>query len=59
MACAEAAAATLDDTEAMAHLRLYYAAKIRGACDLALFDKTCGEKKRPSAVQYLEAALTR
>jgi hypothetical protein len=33
-------AATLDDIEAMSHLGRYYAAKIRGACDLALFDKT-------------------
>ncbi len=50
--------ATLDDIETMAHLGLYYAAKIRGACDLALFDKTGDEKQRTSAVQHLEAALT-
>ena len=31
---------TLGDLEAMAHLGNYYAAKIRGATDLALFDKT-------------------
>jgi hypothetical protein len=51
-------AATLGDIEAMAHLGLYYAAKIRGACDLALFDKTSDTQHQASAVQHLEAALT-
>jgi hypothetical protein len=50
--------ATLDDIEAMSHLGLYYAAKIRGACDLALFDKTGEENQKASAVKHLEAALT-
>jgi hypothetical protein len=49
--------ATLGDIEAMSHLGLYYAAKIRGACDLALFDKTGDAKQQASAVQHLEAAL--
>ena len=40
-------AATLGDIEAMSHLGLYYAAKIRGACDLALFDKTGDAGHRP------------
>ena len=49
--------ATLSDIEAMSQLGLYYAAKIRGACDLALFDKTGDAKQQASAVQHLEAAL--
>jgi hypothetical protein len=49
--------ATLDDIEAMSHLGLYYAAKIRGACDLALFDKTGDDAQKASAVKHLEAAL--
>jgi len=51
-------AATLNDIEAMSQLGLYYAAKIRGACDLALFDKSADAKQQTSAVQQLEAALT-
>ena len=50
--------ATLNDIEAMSHLGLYYAAKIRGACDLALFDQSADAKQQASAVQQLEAALT-
>ena len=49
--------ATLGDIEAMSHLGLYYAAKIRGACDLALFDKTGDAHQQASAVQQLETAL--
>ncbi|WP_394795512.1 carbohydrate-binding family 6 protein [Armatimonas sp.] len=49
--------ATLGDIEAMAHLGLYYAAKIQGACALALFDKTGELAQQSSAVQHLEAAL--
>jgi hypothetical protein len=45
-------------SEAMSHLGLYYAAKIRGACDLALFDNSADAKQHGSAVQQLEAALT-
>ncbi|MGL6073228.1 MAG: carbohydrate-binding family 6 protein [Fimbriiglobus sp.] len=51
-------AATLTDIETMSHLGLYYAAKIRGACDLALFDKTGDETQKASAVKHLEDALT-
>jgi hypothetical protein len=50
--------ATLGDIETMAHLGLYYAAKIRGACDLALFDKTSDTKQQSSAVRHLESALS-
>lgn len=50
-------AATLSDIEAMAYLGRYYAAKIRGACDLALFDKSADAQQQASAVQQLEAAL--
>jgi len=50
--------ATLNDIEAMADLGLYYAEKIRGACDLALFDKTGDAQAQSSAVKHLEAALT-
>ncbi len=48
---------TLGDIEAMSHLGLYYAAKIRGACDLALFDKTAEARQQASAVHHLELAL--
>jgi hypothetical protein len=48
---------TLGDLEAMAHLGNYYALKIRGACDLALFDRTGKPEQQASAVRYLEAAL--
>jgi len=50
-------AATLGDIKAMSELGLYYAEKIRGACDLALFDKTGDVKQRASSVQHLESAL--
>src|SRR5260370_11816146 len=50
-------AATLGDIEAMSVLALYYAEKIRDACDLALFDKTGDVKQRASSVQHLESAL--
>jgi len=49
--------ATLSDIEAMAHLGRYYAAKTRGACDLALFDATGEDSRQASAVSYLEDAL--
>ena len=51
-------AATLGDIEAMALLGKYYAAKIRGACDLALFDKTGDVKQQAFAINHLETALT-
>ncbi len=50
--------ATLNDIEAMSQLGLYYSAKIRGACDIALFDQSADAKQQASAVQHLEAALT-
>lgn len=50
--------ATLDDLEMFAQLGDYYAAKVRAACDLALFDATADERLRRSAVQHLETALT-
>jgi hypothetical protein len=50
-------AATLTDIETMSFLGLYYASKIHGACDLALFDKTGDEAQQASAVKHLEAAL--
>jgi hypothetical protein len=56
-ASAKEYAATLGDIETMSHLGLYYAAKIRGACDLALFDKTADLRQQVSAVEHLEAAL--
>ncbi|MCX7013813.1 MAG: hypothetical protein NTW86_14890 [Candidatus Sumerlaeota bacterium] len=48
---------TLGDYRAMALLGHYYAEKILGATDLALFDGTAEESKRQSAVQHLESAL--
>ena len=48
---------TLGDIEAMAQLGAYYAAKIRGACDLALFDKTGDARRQADAVHHLEVAL--
>jgi hypothetical protein len=51
-------AATLGDIEAMAHLGNYYAAKIRGACELALFDKTGEARQQAAAVRQLETALS-
>jgi hypothetical protein len=50
-------AATLGDIEAMSHLGLYYSAKIRGACDLAFFDRSGDAQQQTSAVRHLEAAL--
>ncbi len=50
---------TLGDIEAMALLGQYYAAKIRGAADLALFDKTGDPKHRDSAIRHLRSAIDR
>ncbi len=50
-------AATLGDIEAMAQLGHYYAAKIRGACELALFDRTGDVARQAAAVRHLETAL--
>jgi hypothetical protein len=48
---------TLGDFRAMAHLGDYYAEKILGATDLALFDKTAQPEQQAAAVQHLQAAL--
>ena len=48
---------TLWDLTAMAHLGNYYAAKIRGAAELALFDKTGSAANREAAVNHLRTAL--
>ena len=48
---------TLGDIEAMAHLGNYYAAKIRGAAELALFDATSKPEHREAAIRYLFQAL--
>jgi hypothetical protein len=48
---------TLWDLTAMAHLGNYYAAKIRGAAELALFDKTAAPASKQAAVQQLRTAL--
>ncbi|MGC4053462.1 MAG: hypothetical protein QM757_29525 [Paludibaculum sp.] len=50
--------ATLGDIETMAHLGLYYSEKIRGASDLALFDRTGDVGQKESAILHLTAALT-
>lgn len=48
---------TLGDLTAMAHLGNYYAEKILGATDLALFEKTGKPELQASAVAHLEKAL--
>jgi hypothetical protein len=48
---------TLGDFESMAQLGLYYAEKIRGACDLALFDARRETERQGSAIAHLERAL--
>jgi hypothetical protein len=48
---------TINDCEALGWLGRYYAAKIRGACDLALFDATKDIRDRDSAIQHLNLAL--
>jgi hypothetical protein len=48
---------TLGDIEAMSHLGNYYAAKIRGAASLALFDKTGKVEQKADAVKQLQAAV--
>jgi hypothetical protein len=49
--------ATLDDFACFAHLGHYYAAKIRAACALMLYDATGDKKEQADAVRHLEAAL--
>ncbi len=48
---------TLGDIEAQARLGQYYAAKIEGAAELALFDATAQPAHRSAAVKHLEDAL--
>lgn len=48
----------IGDCEAMGELGRYYAAKIRGACSLALFDGSGDPAHKVDAVAQLEAALT-
>jgi hypothetical protein len=48
---------TLGDLTAMAHLGNYYAEKILGATDLALFEKTGKPEFQISAIAHLEQAL--
>ncbi|MDX2035697.1 MAG: hypothetical protein SFX72_03515 [Isosphaeraceae bacterium] len=49
--------ATLDDIEAMALLGRFYAAKVRGACELAIFDRSGDARRQSAAVTHLEASL--
>jgi hypothetical protein len=49
--------ATLLDMTAMAHLGIYYAEKIRGAAQLALFDKTSKPEQRETAIRHLLFAV--
>ena len=51
--------ATFSDVMSMANLGQYYAAKIRGATELALFRETHRAKHRKKAVEYLELAAAR
>ncbi|MFC1762337.1 hypothetical protein ACFL6U_09680 [Planctomycetota bacterium] len=48
---------TLGDIKATAHLGLYYAYKVRGAVELAQFQKTGDREKKDAAVANLEKAL--
>jgi len=48
---------TIGDFEAMGYLGRYYAAKIRGACELALFDADGDSAHRALAIGHLEEAL--
>ncbi len=48
---------TVNDCEAMAWLGRYYAAKIRGACALALFDTNGDAFEHDAAIRHLEDAL--
>lgn len=47
---------TLGDIEAFAHIGNYYAAKMRAACSLALFDQSGHKPDRRKAIVYLEQA---
>ena len=47
----------LGDYEAMAHLGNYYAEKILGAVDLAMFERSGRLEQKQSAIQHLQAGL--
>jgi len=49
--------AVLDDISSMAHLGNYYAAKIEGAVELALYKETGNSKSKENAVVQTEKAL--
>lgn len=49
---------TVNDCEALAWLGRYYAAKIRGACALALFDANGDKFEQDAALRHLDDALT-
>ncbi|TWU30692.1 hypothetical protein Poly41_65970 [Novipirellula artificiosorum] len=49
---------TIHDCEALGWLGNYYAAKIRGACALALFDSTGDSFEHDSAIRHLNDALS-
>jgi hypothetical protein len=51
------ARATLNDLEMFALLGDYYAAKIRAACALALFDRNQDEAQRQEAIRQLQSAV--
>ena len=46
------------DCEALAHLGSYYAAKIRGACALAIFDASNDKAEHEASLRHLTQALT-
>jgi hypothetical protein len=48
---------TVNDCEALAWLGRYYAAKIRGACALALFDQNSDRSEHEAALRHLGDAL--
>ena len=48
---------TLGDVAAMSHLARYYAAKIRGAAALGLYDRSSSEASKQEAIRELEAAV--
>jgi hypothetical protein len=47
---------TLGDIEAFAHIGNYYAAKMKAACSLAMFDQFAMESDRDNAVTFLQQA---
>lgn len=48
---------TLGDYEARAHLGNYYAERIFGAVDLAMFERSGRLEQKQSAIQHLQAGL--